>query len=620
MADEEPTEDTKREKPKKALKDRLWSAVKWLLIIGFLVFILLSVLSRMGGNSDVLRETIEDFLTEKTPYTASITKLNKMHFFPNMIIDVEGVELRGGDAGTGEALIRVGTAKVTMSFFDVLFQPGQFKDIHIENLSAVSGSLLDKPVKVEYLKVLDEGDQANLELKGKIASHDVQAKFGLETRGMPASRTYKIGAEQPFEVNLARLKAEGLLRKTITGVLKLENFSLSVGETLALRGNLDLDPQDETRHGIKGQLRVEPGKSELDPNLVLDRSNEQAALFGIVRSEKIVIEDLKDGAPLIAAIDEFDKVFGSGKPGLDFTLVAPDMNLDLKGISGGGVVWGSIKTPVKLEETTLHIGPLDGTIIKGALSGDVHVKAGEGDAEMIAKIAIRDFDYAALQKQFQETVAIDGTATIALDLSSRGKTLEQLVDRLSGKAGFVGGKAKMEAGILNIWGGGLLNALLPSFEKESEMNVNCVVVNLDIKNLKAQSDAVFVDTRRITLHGEGTYDIKEDHMDMLLEPKAKDIAIGDIASAVNITGPLAKLEVSPNAFSLGKKVGGLLLGTVNPAFFALSLTDMGLTGGHPCKDFVIEKEVLPPPEPKSEAPLEAEQPAAESAEDRVGNE
>lgn len=620
MTDDEKTEEkTEKPKVKKTWGQRLKGLIKWLLIMGVLVFILLTALSRMGGNSDVLRETIEDFLTDNTPYTARIVKLNHMHFFPSVVIDVEGVELRGGSDGTGETAVRVDSARFVMGFFDLLFQPGNFKDVQIQGLSAQSGSIFSKPLNMDYLKIIDEEGAAHIEAKGKIGEYDAHATLGLASSAAQGRRVYKIGAERPFEISIAALKAQGTFRNTITGINKLENFSAGVGDTLALSGNLDINPQSEHRHSIKGQLRIEPGKSELDPNLVLDHGQAQPKLFGVIRGEHLILEDITGDAPLIQLMDELDKIFGSGEPGIDLSAVAPDVTLDFKGIKGGSISWGALKTPIKLEEEeTLRIGPITGQIMGGELNGDIVLKAEGESAELKTKLSIKNFDYAALQKQFMDQAQIDGTAHIAIDLASKGQTFSQLIDRLSGKAGFVGGKAEMNAGILNIWGGGLLNALLPSFEEEADLNVNCVVANLDIENLKGRSDAVFVDTQRITLHGEGTYDFKKDNLEMVLEPKAKDVAIVDIASAINISGPLSDLQISPNVFSLGEKVGGILLGAVNPAFYALTLTDLGLNDDHPCKAFVIEKEVLPAPEEKPQEPEAATQETS-PAEDTVGN-
>jgi len=571
--------------------------LKWLAIIAVFVFILLTVLSRMGGNSDVLRQAVEDFLSDSTPYSARVGTLNSMRFFPNIVVDVADIELRTGDDGTGETVVRIGAAKFVMPFFDVMFRPGHFKDIQIQNLKAMPGSLLKKSVSIETIAVQDQDQTPTMVMNGKIGNAPLRASIGLHGKGQPGRRTYIIGRERPFEATLADLSAQGTIRNTISGDYKFENVALSHGENDVLLGNVDLDRAGAGRLKLSAQLRVEPGKSRLDPNLTLDWSGETLHITGQIKAKELLLSDVNAAAPLQKAIQAINEVIGEQSGGaLNLGGLSLELDLDLQKIMAGKVALGNLKTPLTLKDSQLHLGPLNGKIIGGALSGDMHLNAEESPAKLTQKIIIKGFDYAALQEQLNGAAEIEGHADILIDLSSEGTNIGALTNGLSGKAGFVGGKGKMRSGLLNVWGGGLLNALLPSFEESSDVNMNCVVVNLDIKNFKGHSDSVFVDTQRVTLHGEGTYDFRADQLEMVLEPKPKDVSIGDIAAAVNVSGPLSGLSASPNVYDLGKKVGGFLLGAVNPAFYAVTLADLGLNDDHPCKAFVIEKEVLPAPD------------------------
>ncbi len=574
--------------------------IKLSLILSVIVFIALTVLSRVGGDGDEFKLAVQDFLTDNTPYVAHIQKLNYMRIFPSISIDVEGVELREGKDGGGETAIRIETAKISMRFFDVMFRPGHFKNIEIKDIIARPGALIEQSVKLDSIAIDDTGDQAAINVVGKIGEQPLNAKMGLVIKGKPDSRIYDIDRKKPLDITIGALRLEAVLKNLIGGGFKLENMTLSIGEEKALRGNFDIDHKGVEQISIKGQARLEPGKTKIDPDLNFDFNGEQRVISGEIQSAELDLSDFAAKAPVIRAFNEIDAILGTQKGAVDLSGLSVDLDFTAENIKSGSLNLGDVKTPVSVKDSQLHIGPVEGKIIKGALSGDIRLDASKQPASLENKIIIKGFDYAALQKQLGGEVEIEGTAHIMLDLKSKGNTLDNLVDGLSGKAGFVGGKGRMKSAILNIWGGGLLNALFPSFEEESDLNVNCVVANLDIENLQGHSDAVFVDTDRVTLHGKGTYDFKTDNLEMTLEPKPKDIAIGDISSAVNISGPLSNLSVSPNVFDLGKKVGGLLLGAVNPAFYALTLADLGLQDDHPCKAFVIEKEVLPPPETKSE--------------------
>ena len=610
---------------KKGWESVVLRILKWLFILAVLVFIVLTVLARMGGNSEVLKEAVEEFLTNNTSYSASITTLNSMQFFPDIVVDVEGVELREFGANQsddetteqpeqqpqatqGDVVVTVEAAKVRLRFFDMIFKGGQFKNIELKNLSAVPGAILPVSMSLESLGIEQEDEGAFIKGSGSLNKKPMNVKIGLENKG---NGLFTFGNDRAVNIDVGDLNIESSVKNTLTGALKFENLVISQKGVKALRANVDLDRQNTDRWSLKGQVRAYPDNSQLDPNIIIDKSESVLTLFGVIRSESLSLSDFNADQPFLKVIDALSAALSPAKDkaGFDFNGVKLDLNLDLKNIKSDKVVLGSLKTPLELDGNVLNAGPMDGKFIDGDLEGSATLDATKPSAKLSSKIIIRGFDYAALQKRFKQDAQIAGKADIILDLKSSGTTIPQLYDRLSGKVSFVGGKGEMRSGLLEFWGGGLLNALMPKLGHEEKLNLNCVVVNMDIENLKGRSDAVFIDTKRITLRGEGTYDFKNDVLDMLIEPNAKDIAIGDVSSALNVSGPLSDLSVKPNLFSLGKKLGGLALGAVNPAFYALTLTDLGLQDNHPCKQYVIEKEILPPPDLKPEKNTAAEAPA-----------
>ena len=593
-AKEDKQEESKKEK--KGWEDRILSFLKWLAIIGVFLFIVLTVLSRLGGNSDVLKESIEGFITDATPYTAKITTLNNMNFFPDIIIDVSGIELREGeseDTNTAPA-IYIGAAKFALPFFDAMFRPGHFKTVELQGLESRPGVLHTQIVSIKSLNVQHDETGAFLAANGLLGAQRMDGKLELNVKGKPGRPLYELADERSFEINLADLKLKGTMKASTFGVLKLENLALYNGETQAVRANLDIDRQ-ENGFGIKGQIRLQPGETQIDPDIKITQGDGVQNISGKISSGFLMTEDFTKTAPFSKALDDVLNIVGSSEGGLGLENRKIDLNINIDKIKTGTLELGSLQTPITLNENILNIGPLGGKIINGALGGDIKLDASGESATLNPKIMIKGFDYAELQKRLGSEAQIEGTADIIIDLQSKGESWNTLTSGLSGKAGFIGAQAKLRSGLLNVWGGGLLNAILPKLSEDDELQVNCVVANFEVSGLKAQSDAIFIDTEQVTLQGEGTYDLKADQLELVLDPKPKDVSIGDVSSAVNVSGPLSDLSVTPNVYDLGKKLGGLVLGSLNPAFFALTLADLGLRDDHPCKAYVIEKEVLPPP-------------------------
>jgi uncharacterized protein involved in outer membrane biogenesis len=74
-------------------------------------------------------------------------------------------------------------------------------------------------------------------------------------------------------------------------------------------------------------------------------------------------------------------------------------------------------------------------------------------------------------------------------------------------------------------------------KKERYDNVNCAIADYRIENGIITTDAFFMDTRRITIAGEGTVDLGKELIDYMFIPKKKSRLIAK-AEPVKITGPL----------------------------------------------------------------------------------
>lgn len=116
--------------------------------------------------------------------------------------------------------------------------------------------------------------------------------------------------------------------------------------------------------------------------------------------------------------------------------------------------------------------------------------------------------------------------------------------------------------------------------------LNCMIADFKITDAIAKPDPLFLDTKRVTVIGEGEINFLENKIDLKLEPKAKNPAFLDVATAVNVKGEIFNPKIGADTFSLFEKLGGLALGIVNPAFLAFTMTDLGITEDHPCHKFI----------------------------------
>ena len=166
----------------------------------------------------------------------------------------------------------------------------------------------------------------------------------------------------------------------------------------------------------------------------------------------------------------------------------------------------------------------------------------------------------------------------------------------------------MESAVINNWGAGLVNALVPKKDDANELRLNCAVIDFDFDKGKGEAKTLFLDAKRTRVTGKGDIDLRDNTVDIVMKTNPKQLALLDMTPAVLVKGDLTNPSVSPSKLSLGKKIGGILLGTVNPALLAVSLSDLGISEGHPCHESINKLEESmredEPSAPKVETPAE----------------
>ncbi len=591
--------------PKKSL---FWRLFKWTAITLVFFFAVFTMLARLGGNSDVLKGAIEDFMSDATGLKTQVGTLHRMTFFPNMSIDVQNVLMV--KEGSGTLPISIRSAKISMGFFDVMLGKSTLRGAEIMDIRIPEGIFSQKAYSFEYISTIEEeGVGAFLEAKGKINTNPLLARLKLVSKGRPQSPRYLIPDNTSLALSLSDLKLSGDISKKPRGGSDVSNLRLSYKDKKVLEGTMAFK-RNETKWLLQADLTLEEGKTRLSPDLELDFTQGLKA-SGKITSASLELSDFSSGNLFLQSVNSAFDILGGGNEGYAFDDKDIHFDLDIQEIRSGKTKLGSLKTPLTIKDNIVSMDPFDGNLSGGKISGNLALNAKNDPAALSLNVKVKDLDYGDFQRQFSPQAHIDGKADLLVNLVSEGRSSGALQKNVKGEISFIGGEGTMQSDVLNIWGGGLLNALLPNVTGADDLKSNCVVLDFELEQGIAKAKSVFVDTDRVTLIGEGRYDIGNDNFDMQLTPKSKAIAIGDISSSVIVSGSLTDLKANISAFGLGKKIGGMLLGAVNPAFLAVTLADFGLSDNHPCKAYVIEKEELAPldlpsvetaaPEPETQA-------------------
>ena len=556
------------------------TAAKILFFVLAFFVVIFTVMANISGNGDTFREAVEEYMTGATGYHASVGKLNHAALFPNIMFDFEEMELRNEIEDQTPAAT-VEKIQVKFGFFDIMLGNGRFKTLNVEGVRAVPGVILPKTVKLDALAVeeLEDGKKTVLRATGAIGQDTFMAQTDIDVFGEGKGRAYSFGGQRHFTARLGDLNFKAGMNNG-----EFSDLRLALKDREVLTGQITLKGDGSGSVGISGEIKLAGAGTVLNPDFTVSKSS----LKGTLSSPAFHIEDIGEESLARQAIEYAGTVLG-GEERPESEIELPFENMDLKiklkDLRVGEAGLGALTVPVKIKNKALDIR-LDQKFIQSDLGGHIKLDARELPAKLDVDIALNDLDYGKLQERINESAEVSGTGDLILKMKSEGRSAQALTKGLNGQAMFVGGEGKFRSGAVNIWGGGLINALLPDISPEEELGVNCAIMDFTIENGIATSNALFVDGKHITLAGEGTYDIAQDNLDISLKPKPKEIAVGSVATAIKITGPLGNPSIGPSLFDLGAKLGGLLLGAVNPAFLAFSLADIGLNDKHPCATFM----------------------------------
>ncbi|NCC21049.1 MAG: hypothetical protein EOM26_01140 [Alphaproteobacteria bacterium] len=569
------------------------------LATGAFGFISLWILSSIGGNSDPLREGLEQFFSQATGGYAKIEELNNMSIYPVAEIDFSGLTIGGG--GGSAPVLTLGRGVVSMRFWDVLLSRDYLVNFALENLRIAPGELGPGELFVEKAGIRnDDGETPFLFVDGSYNARPLYARFPLvEKPNRALGHLYAMDRSGgKFEVHIGDLFAQGSQAPMgfFVGGYRLSDLRAGLGEETLLSGSLDITRKRHTTV-IAGELKA--AESVFIPDIRLGSKGRSGLIAGELRVPVLALEDLGGEKGLGAFLAAIRETFLEAPNTSDASTISSgfkgseiDLAFRLDNINAGTERLGAVTLPVRLADNVLRIEP-DGTISGGDLSGNLVVNAATIPAKLVADFSLTGFDFGAVHKNLAGTESIAGRADIRLKLEGRGETWPELGGDLGGAAVVVAGKGKLSSNILEFWGGGVLNAMMPSLAPEDRLAMNCAIADFKVEKGVANAQTLFLDTDSVTVQGEGTIDFAANALDLKLRPESKDIALGDIAVPVTITGPIGNPSIGPSMMGLGAKLGGLLLGTVNPAFLAFSLTDLGLTEEHPCYDYIGKGEAGP---------------------------
>lgn len=447
----------------------------------------------------------------------------------------------------------------------------------------VAGSYQDVPFSVNgtlgsLAQLTNPDTLKSLALKGSVGSakFSVEGKVGQTAAGPQADVAITFAAESLDDLaNLSGAELPPVRDINLSSKVVAEGPSLRLNDLQAKIGNSDL----------AGSLTLTAGKTP--------------KITGVLQSTSIDMRDFTgpttEDSSAVAVVDNSPYIFKEEPFDLQALRTA---TMDVK-LAVGSLV---LDEKLELEQTQLALGLQDGNLTVTPLKtlfggGQITVKtllnAAQKNPSFNLGIGAVNIDYGKILREQGIYDKMQGSISSNFDLTGAGTSPRAIASSLNGKILIEGGEGVLDDKLLKVLTAGL-GDLQNLFNKQASNKLYCILVDFDVKNGLATSNAFVIASEVLTVSGAGTIDLRTEKLDLLFDTQTSQASLASLAIPFRVGGTLKNPKASPDvagaATALAKAAGVAInpVAGIGAIVGQQTSTSGGATGVDVCKVAVEE--------------------------------
>jgi AsmA family protein len=159
-------------------------------------------------------------------------------------------------------------------------------------------------------------------------------------------------------------------------------------------------------------------------------------------------------------------------------------------------------------------------------------------------------DIGRLLKEVGATDLVEVEGHIGVDLTAKGSSPAQLAASLNGSIDIATGRGRIGANAFEWIAQDLLWALVPNGGEAGVADLTCFISDLRFDQGVGNLSSLALVTSKIRTSGAGEVNLRDETIDLRLDPRPNDPGLLSLATPVNITGPLTSPSVRPDTGAL----------------------------------------------------------------------
>jgi len=172
-------------------------------------------------------------------------------------------------------------------------------------------------------------------------------------------------------------------------------------------------------------------------------------------------------------------------------------------------------------------------------------------------VTAEDIDAEVLLAHMHSSMLLGGHLNVAIDLQSSGSSPREIASALKGEIGIAIENGKIKK-LADLMGADAIDIVTTSYKMGKYHKLNCLAMAFAFDAGIGTSQIIYVDTPDMRSVGKGTVNLKEETIDIVIQPKPKKGQLGG-SSPVNINGPLAKPHIAKIPFKAALRLTGDVL-------------------------------------------------------------
>lgn len=342
-------------------------------------------------------------------------------------------------------------------------------------------------------------------------------------------------------------------------------------------------------------LDVSLGQSHMQGRFAVDLNTDRPSVQAVFHSRTL------DMSPFMthrqgAAGQSGQKLFSPAPLPVDI-LKKIDLDLDLRveELVLPSLVLADFEMIASLDNGSLNISEAKAVSGPGIMTAGFTFNAGSQLPDIHLNARLSGWDLAstfeALDHDFFQEALVDAD----IDLYGHGRSVAEIMAGLNGRVQAGLGPSVLKNSSIEGLGADLRANLFrlfnPAEDRGSVTVINCGVLLIESRQGLAEVEALILDTARMTVRGRGSIDLRDETLDIGLQPRPKEgldtglfgkwsLSLSELARALRVSGTLAqpRLAVDPgrSLVTFGRGVAGtVLLGPIGAAASLLGSTDAG---------------------------------------------